>query len=580
MTKPTRPRVGQGGVLRVAAYGRVSTVNQLLENDSSIDTQLARIRRKAEFESEQAAHRPDAAVWKVVEAFREEGRSGKNIDRPALQRLLAGVREGRFDLVVVTKVDRITRSAVDFYGLWDVFKAHQVEFVALDDNFETTSATGRAMLGITLIFAQLERERTSERTREKVQARREGGLWFGGAIPVGYKPHPNDKTSLAVDDHWARIVREEMFEQYLVLGSARALVRHLARRGIVRPRRKTKSGHERGGGPFTVQGILDLLSCRLYLSERELDDGAVVKCKWPAIIGESLFERVQAKLARSAVDRPSGKTANGHVYLLDGLLRCGACGATMTRGAGTGRGRTYFYYRCGAKHRTAATGCKVRDIPVEAVETFVIGQLKRHAVDPAAITEAVRLANAGRDREVVAVEIDLAKARAALATASRAATALVDAVEQDAVEAGGSSGQVLRARLREREAAAQVLRLEVGDLELRRDALRQKLLDAEVVAEGYRSLPRVLDAALAQGAHEELRALLQAVIDVVEWREDSANPSQGTATIQFFELPEGFWADYGAQKEEQPREPMPLSSGSLGCPVWLPSVDLNHGPDD
>lgn len=252
----------------------------------------------------------------------------------------------------------------------------------------------------------------------------------------------------------------------------------------------------------------------------------------------------------------------------------------MTRATGTStKGGTYFYYRCGNKHRTANTKCKVREIPVAAVETFVIEQLKRYALDPMAIEAAVQAANKGRDRELAKVESELEKGRGAFTAATRAVTALVDAVERDIVEAGGRAGQGLRTRLREREAAARALLAEVEDMELRRDALRQKLLDAQVVVESYRSLPRVLDAAREQGAHEEVRALLQAIIDVVEWRENTTDRTRGTATIQFFELPSGFWERTSAHKIEQHNEPL-LNGGSLCCPEWLPRHDSNMRPGD
>lgn len=194
--------------------------------------------------------------------------------------------------------------------------------------------------------------------------------------------------------------------------------------------------------------------------------------------------------------------------------------------------------------------------------------MKKYAIDPSAIGKAVRLANAGRDRELATLEAELKKGRVALATASKAATALVDAVEKDVVEGGGQGGPGLRARLREREAAAQALRLEVEDLEFRRDALRQKFLDDEVVAEGYERLPALLDEARELGAQELLRGLLQAVVDVVEWREDEGDPKKGTATIMFYELPEGFWAAVEAQKEERPGE-HPSIRCSPSRPVWL-----------
>src|SRR5262249_14134630 len=157
----------------------------------SVDTQLERIRQRATYETEQARH-TKARPWSVVTEYHEEGRSGKDTDRPELQRLLADVRAGQLDIVCVTKIDRITRSLIDFYDLWKTFEEHGVEFISLGDSFDTASATGRAMLKLTLVFAELERERTSERTKEKIQIRREAGKWFGGAVPLGYKVNPEN----------------------------------------------------------------------------------------------------------------------------------------------------------------------------------------------------------------------------------------------------------------------------------------------------------------------------------------------------------------------------------------------------
>jgi site-specific DNA recombinase len=539
-------------------------MNQVLDHDSSIDTQLTLIRHRETFERQRAASQSDWRPWQIVSEYREEGRSGKNTDRPELQRLLADVRAGKLDVVAVTKIDRITRSLIDFYDLWETFQKHKVEFVSLNDQFETTTAAGRAMLKLTLVFAELERERTSERTREKVEVRREAGKWFGGAIPFGYKANPNNPTTLDVDEAAAEIVRRDFFEKFLELGSARALTRYLAQHSITRPKRVTRRGNEAGGTTITTQGVLNLLSNSLYIARRRLDDEREVECNWPPIIERQLFDQVQAKLNANKVDRPSGKPTTGHVYILEGLLRCGACGSMMVRASGTGRNGLYFYYRCGKKNHTASQACRVRDIPVGAVEKFVIDQLKDYAVNKTAIVEAVRIANEGRNTDLVKVEDELVRARAALAVKAQELGKLADAIEQ-----GGTGMTTLVQRMRERQVQADALKTEVMDLETKRNVLRTQTLDAEVIAEGYSRLPFVLDEAVRVEAHAELQNLLQAIIQVVEWHERPGNPKEGWAEIELLKLPEDFWA--GGEGEKAERLSDPSLNGSLSRPDWLPT---------
>ena len=580
MKKPSPPSISPDiNALRVAIYARVSTLNQVRRVDSSVDTQVSQVRLRAEYETQQALNGAGRG-WQIIGEYREEGRSGKNTDRPELQRLLADIRAGKVDLVAVTKIDRITRSLIDFYDLWALFAKHQVDFVALNDHFETSTAGGRAMLKITLVFAELERERTSERTKEKIQSRRVAGLWFGGAIPFGYQPHPKDKTTLLVDEPSADIVRDA-FVRYLEGESARGLTRRLNKAGVVRPLRQNKHGDETGGRPFTTQALLNMLSCQVYVAERRLGPEETIACNWPPIVDKSLFLRVQARLEANSTKRPTGRVCGGHVYLLEGLLFCGACGTAMTRTSGTSwSGASHYYYRCANKHRTAQTRCQVRDVPVEAVEGFVLDQVKAYALDPRAIDQAVAVANAGRDQELAKVQAALGKGRGAYASASSAVTGLVDAVERDAVESGGKNGPALRTRLRQREAAAQALKLEIEDLELKRDTLGQQILDASVVGEAYRQMPRMIDVARKGGAQEELRGLLAMAIDMIEWRENAANGQRGEAMIRLYPVPQGIRAGWPKPEKDQPSEPVPLNGGSLGCPEWLPSVDLNHGPDD
>ena len=577
-TPSPTPSIPDTRPLRVAAYARVSTMNQVRRVDSSVDTQINHIRLRSDLEAQQSINGTGRG-WKIVGEYREEGKSGKNTDRPELQRLLADVRDGKVDVVVVTKIDRITRSLIDFYNLWALFEEHKVDFIALNDNFETVTAAGRAMLKITLVFAELERERTSERTKEKIQARRAAGLWFGGSIPFGYRPHPTNKTTIMIDEECADLVRE-LFRRYLEGTSARALTRYLNQAGVVRPVRVNKHGDAVGGRPFTVQAILNMLSCRVYVAERAGDGGESIACNWTPIIERPLFDRVQARLAANSTKRPTGRPCGEKIYLLEGLLLCGACGAAMTRSHGTSwSGTKHYYYRCANKHRTAQTRCQARDVPVDAVEGFVLARLKAYALDRSAIDRAVAATNAGRDRELADIEAALSRKRGAYAAASKAVNGLVDAVEQDAVESGSGNGPALRARLREREVAAQALKLEVEDLAVRHAEAGRQVLEASTVEASYRDLPRMVDAAVARRDWLALRYLVPIFIDIVTWYEDVAKGERGRAVIRLYPVPEAVGGAYMAPEADQPGEPA-LNGGSPGCPVWLPSVDLNHGPDD
>lgn len=537
--------------LRVAAYARVSTLNQVLEHDSSVDTQIERIRLKAEYENKSRG-RP----WHILSEYREEGRSGKNTDRPELQRLLADIRAGRIDVVCVTKVDRITRSLSDFYTLWDIFEKHAVEFISLGENLDSSNATGRAMIKLILVFAELERERTSERTKEKIEMRKRQGLWYGGVPPLGYKSHPTDKTTLLLaDEATQHLVREQIFRRYLEVGSAHALCRYLSRAGIRTPRRITKRADQTGGRHFTSKNLIEILSNPIYVAKRALDDGTFVKCSWAPLIDEELFDTVQARLALNREKRPSGRLSADYVYLLEGLLRCGKCGAGMIRSWGKGNGGQYFYYKCARKAKTANEGCPLKSVPAAAVENVVLSELSQYVVDRPALAAAVRDLNAGRADGLLQVRSELKNVADAVSTKKGQVEKLLDLLEGD-----GDDVVALRRRIRERQAELLDLERAKTDLEHRRELLERDLIESDAVAAAYSSLGTLLDEAVRKGARQEIRSLLQSLVDVVEWRESPGDPTRGEAVIQLFPLPIAPANDGGVK---QPGESSP------SCYSWL-----------
>jgi DNA invertase Pin-like site-specific DNA recombinase len=228
-------------------YARVSTERQSEVRDGSLDTQIDRLKQYVEFRRPSAEDRKKKKLddWKIIDTYCEKGKSGKNIERPELQRLISDIKAGLINTVICTKLDRITRSLIDFYKLDEIFTRYNVHFISLEENFDTSTPMGKAMEKITLIFAELEREQTSKRTREKMQWRAEQGLWNGGQI-LGYDLV--DKK-LVVNKKEAKLVNL-MYKKYLELGSVLKVVEYLNSHGYrtkeyVSKRRKLKRGGRR-----------------------------------------------------------------------------------------------------------------------------------------------------------------------------------------------------------------------------------------------------------------------------------------------------------------------------------------------
>jgi DNA invertase Pin-like site-specific DNA recombinase len=292
--------------VRCAIYSRVSTDQGLEQDFNSLD---------AQYDACQAYIRSQThAGWILIRTKYEDGGfSGGNTDRPALQRLLADVRGDKIDVIVVYKVDRLTRSLADFAKLVEIFDKHDASFVSVTQQFNTTTSMGRLTLNVLLSFAQFEREVTSERIRDKIAASKRKGLWVGGMAPLGYDTRERKITVNMVE---AKTVRT-IFRSYLKLGSLNLLLADLHRRGIVTKKRLLKSGKTVGGIPFTRGPLAHLLRNRFYIGE-VVFKGETLPGEQPAIIDRKLFDTVQAKL--NAQLRSHKQTRTRSAAILAGQL--------------------------------------------------------------------------------------------------------------------------------------------------------------------------------------------------------------------------------------------------------------------
>ena len=462
--------------MRVALYTRVSTDMQANKDEGSLDTQEARLRSSL-------AGRAGAA--EVVRVFREEGESGKNLDRPELQALLAGIRAGDFDLLMVTRIDRLSRSLLDFYQVHELMKKHGVEFWSLNESFDTTKAWGRAMLRLVLVFAELEREQTAERTRDAALARAQRGLYGGGHPKLGYAPRGGGHLD-TIDDE-ADLVRV-IFDQYQVLRSAPKLSRWLNERGYRTKKYQSRRGHEQGGNPFKAAGLRTILTDRLYLGEVPFK-GEVYQGHHQPIVRLENFDRVQEIIAGNAKNKRGAPKGALHDYPLTGVLTCGSCGCSLTTGAGSGRSRVHHYYECTGVQKEAGHDCVIRRVDAHRLEKVVLGVISEAVRDPVLLQEAADEAEKHAREKLEPKEREVARLRRDLARAEREGAAIFKAIVQQGITESRYSKIALKDAERQEadlrhglaQAEAELLQLEQQHLDL--DLLHQVLQSFDLLYE-------------------------------------------------------------------------------------------------
>ena len=281
--------------------------------------------------------------WKpIATRYDDGGFSGGSMERPALRQLIVDVEAGRIDVVVVYKIDRLTRSLADFARIVETFDGRDVSFVSVTQAFNTTTSMGRLTLNVLLSFAQFEREVTGERIRDKIAASKAKGMWMGGVPPLGYDVPEAGSRMLRVNKTEAELVRS-IYQRYLAIGSVHRLAAALAEDGIVSKKYIASSGRVLGGTPFDRGALFHLLRNRIYLGQIVHKD-LVHQGEHQAIVDVHLFDRVQQHLAAHRVSRSASADRRTERAVLTGRLFDEA-GEPMSPAHSRGRsGRLYRYY--------------------------------------------------------------------------------------------------------------------------------------------------------------------------------------------------------------------------------------------
>lgn len=374
--------------LRCAIYTRKSSEEGLEQEFNSLDAQRDACEA---FIASQAG-----LGWKLLaDRYDDGGISGGTLARPALQRLLDDIRSGRVDVVVVYKIDRLTRSLTDFAKIVEVFDKRSVSFVSITQSFNTTSSMGRLTLNVLLSFAQFEREVTGERIRDKIAASKRKGMWMGGVVPLGYDVRDR---KLEVNPEEAATVRQ-LFAFYLELGSMRALQTRTKQLDLTTKRHVGADGLERGGLGFSCGHLRAILTNPIYVGMirqgKELHKGL-----HDPILDQQTFDLVRDRIASNANTSSSAAGADG-LHLLNGLI-FDETGDRLSPSHATKNGKRYRYY----VSRRLVTGSskgtsKAWRLPAAEIEKIVHGELIQFLKAETQLLDAIPSSTASTDLTIV-----------------------------------------------------------------------------------------------------------------------------------------------------------------------------------
>jgi len=341
--------------LRCAIYTRVSTDNQAEVEFNSCEAQEEKI--KSFIKSQENIE--------IFRLYSDPGFSGANLNRPALNEILNDIEEGKVDVIISYRIDRLTRSPKDFYQLIELFEKYNVDFISVTERFDTSTSSGRLLRNIMLTFAQFERELASERTKDKMLQRATKGMWNGGIIPFGYKA---ENKKLVVHEKEARIVRD-IHEGYVASGSIAKVYNEIKSKGV----------KDRKELPFSKSSICYILRNIVYAGKIKYAGNFYQGLHEP-VISEDIFNLAQE------IHEKKGRVLRLYKhYPLAGLIRCQECGSYMTpcytNKWRQGKLKRYYYYRCTKTTKRDWNACRTRQVSANRLEDYIFKNLERISLD-------------------------------------------------------------------------------------------------------------------------------------------------------------------------------------------------------
>lgn len=386
--------------VRCAIYTRKSSEEGLALEFNSLDAQ------RESAEAYIASQKAEGWVA-LPDRYDDGGFTGGNMERPGLDRLLTDINAGKIDCVIVYKVDRLSRSLMDFARIMSVFDSHKVTFVSVTQHFNTTHSMGRLTLNILLSFAQFEREIIGERIRDKIAAQRRKGKWAGGVPVLGYDvDRSGPSPHLVINAEEAAHVRQ-IFNMYLERGALLPTVQELRFRGWCNKKRTTARGKVSGGNFFDKGSLYTLLTNPVYIG-KTIHKKDIFEGEHPAIVTPEIFKKVADLLQ---FNRRTGNPTirNRYGALLRGLLYCKSCDRVMVHtfaGKRGKKGQLYRYYTCCNAIKNGRDQCAAGSIPAGEIERVVVDQVRNLTRDPELLAEVVAEAQRETDQQLNSLQVE------------------------------------------------------------------------------------------------------------------------------------------------------------------------------
>ncbi|MCK5450459.1 MAG: recombinase family protein [Candidatus Omnitrophica bacterium] len=367
--------------INCAIYTRKSTTEGLERDFTTLDAQRE--------SAEDYIKSQKSTGWTILRTkYNDGGFTGANTERPALKRLMDDIREDRINCVVVYKVDRLSRSLLDFTKLLEFFDQNNVTFVSVTQHFNTQSSMGRLTLNILLSFAQFEREMISERTKDKMGAARRKGKWTGGPPSLGYDIDKENRK-IVINEQEAKLVRK-IYSIYLAASSILSTTITLNEQGYTTKKHIARTGRTSGGGIFTKNNVHRILINPIYMG-KVFYDGKLYPGEHEAIINESLFEKVQERIKYNRVNRKIKKNAQC-AGLLSQLIRCKACNSPMFHSYSVkDKVKKYRYYICVNAQKRGYAVCPTKSVNAQHMEETVYDLLPSIKINDSLFGERYRM---------------------------------------------------------------------------------------------------------------------------------------------------------------------------------------------
>ncbi len=517
--------------MNAGLYIRVSSDMQVRDGES-LDEQESTARAYCKFRD-----------ISVVTVYREEGKSAKDTNRPQFQKMLRDCSTGKIDTVIVKKVDRLSRSLMDFEKTVTFFEEHNINLISIQENFDTSSAIGRAVIRIILTFAQLEREQTSERTSDVLQYRATQGQWNGGYPSLGYQS--DDELGLLPIAGEAKLVKL-LFDKYEELASYRKVSAYLNDAGYRTKTFTSRRGKIKGGARFIDTTVASILKNPIYIGMIRYKEN-LYQGKHQPLIDKEQFQRAQEIMKHNGERRTSICRENKHNFILDGLVRCGECGSVMSPRWSVSRSKKrYFYYGCGSVNHNGVRACGTRVVSAHLLEQVILARIRYVSKDDTLLDRIISRNEESLRKEIDGLEDKQIILKLRLKETEEKAATLVNNM---ATLPGMGAISFITEGLQRLDKEKQDIARQLAETAVAADRLKQRAINRDLVKESFQRFTTVYP----QLAPPQKRGILRLLVREVTYGRDAIS-------ISFYESDEVLKAEGAAAKP---------ASWFAATPYWL-----------